>query len=95
MVGILVCMVGALPNMVGTLPGTVGTSICSVGFYHRYVHGGHTLCHVCLMQDASRTFDAISYSAAISAWEKGGQWEQVLSLLKEMQDASLTFDRIS
>ena len=36
-----------------------------------------------------------NFSAAFSACEKGGQWEQALSLLKEMQDAGVTPDVIS
>ena len=38
------------------------------------------------MQDIDMKLDVISYNAAISACEKGGQWEQAVSLLKEMQD---------
>ena len=47
------------------------------------------------MQDAGVTRDVISYNAAISACEKGGQWQQALSLLSEMQDAGVTRNVIS
>ena len=33
--------------------------------------------------------DVISYSAGISACEKGGQWQQGLALFREMQDVVL------
>merc|ERR1712151_1120289 len=43
----------------------------------------------------SVTRDVISFSAAISACEKGGQWERALSLLEEMRDMSVTRNVIS
>ena len=48
-----------------------------------------------VMQDTGVTRDVISFSAAISACEKGGRWEQALSLLKEMLDAGVALDVIS
>ena len=36
------------------------------------------------------TGNVISYAAAISVYEKGGHWEQALSLLTEMQDEGVT-----
>merc|ERR1719386_239466 len=47
------------------------------------------------MQDAGVTRNVISFSASISACEKGGQWQQALSVLSEMQDAGVTRDVIS
>ena len=37
----------------------------------------------------------ISFSAAISACEKGGQWERALSLLGKMRKAGITSNVIS
>ena len=37
----------------------------------------------------------ISYNAAISACEKGKQWEEALRLLKQMTCRALTHDEIS
>ena len=36
----------------------------------------------------------VSYNAGISACEKGGQWQQSLSLLSEMRDAKMEPDVI-
>ena len=40
------------------------------------------------------TLDVINFSAAISACEKGEQWQRALSLLKEMRLAGATLIRI-
>ena len=37
------------------------------------------------MQEASVTSNVISFSAAISACEKGGQWHQALVVVKQLQ----------
>ena len=47
------------------------------------------------MRRAGLTFDVFSFSAAISACEKGGQWERALSLLDEMRERGVTPDVIS
>merc|ERR1712032_865842 len=39
--------------------------------------------------------DVISYCAGISACEKGGQWPETLSLLREMAEVKLELDVIS
>eukprot|EP00973_Karenia_brevis_P034680 4785837-Karenia_brevis.AAC.1 len=39
--------------------------------------------------------DVISFSAAISACEKGGQWQRVAPLLNEMRSRGLSPDVIS
>ena len=47
------------------------------------------------MQDRKVQPDVISYSAAISACEKGGQWEPALELLQKMQDRKVQPNVIS
>jgi len=47
------------------------------------------------MQNKKIAPDTISYSAAISACEKGGQWQQALGLLQEMELAFLLPNDIS
>eukprot|EP00959_Pyramimonas_sp_CCMP1952_P265000 5541301-Pyramimonas_sp.AAC.1 len=47
------------------------------------------------MPDAKLETDHISYSAAISACEKGRQWQGALSLLSEMWEAKLVPTLIS
>ena len=42
-------------------------------------------------QEAGVTRNVISFHAAISACEEGGQWQQALSLLAEMQDAGAKY----
>ena len=41
------------------------------------------------------TPDVITWSAAITAWEKGRQWEEVAGLLQEMMHHLLTQDVVS
>ncbi len=47
------------------------------------------------MQQRRLEPDVIRYNAAISAYEKGGQWEKALQLLDEMQQRRLEPDVIS
>ena len=42
------------------------------------------------MCKAGVTMDVISFSAAISACEKGGQWQRALSLLEDMCKEGVT-----
>ena len=39
--------------------------------------------------------DTITYSAAISACEKGGQWQRALQLLEDMQAKGIPADTIT
>merc|ERR1739841_325877 len=48
-----------------------------------------------MMREADLVPDVISYSAAISACEKGGQWQVALGLLATMQEAALVPNVIS
>ena len=41
------------------------------------------------------TLDVVSFSASISACEKGKQWEGALGLLQEMAHKLLTLDAVS
>ena len=47
------------------------------------------------MQQRSIVADSITYSAAISACEKGQQWITAVSLLREMQQWSIEADVIT
>ena len=47
------------------------------------------------MRAAGLTPNAISYSAAISACEKGQQWQRALELLEEMKAAGVAPNVIS
>ena len=47
------------------------------------------------MRDSGMTANVISFSAAISACEKGEQWEQALALLHKMHETSRASNVIS
>jgi pentatricopeptide repeat domain-containing protein 1 len=47
------------------------------------------------MRNARISPTVISYNAAVSACEKGGQWQQALFLLQTMPKANLRIDVIS
>merc|ERR1712216_454902 len=47
------------------------------------------------MQNAGMNPNMISFNAAISACEKGDQWERTLSLLEELRKAGVTLGIIS
>ena len=47
------------------------------------------------MRKAGVTRNVISFNAAISACEKGGQWQRALSLLDDMCKAGVTMNVIS
>ena len=42
------------------------------------------------MRETEAIADVMNFSAAISACEKGGQWEQALELLPKMHDTGTT-----
>ena len=47
------------------------------------------------MSDRRLESDIVSYSASISASEKGSQWVQALALLREMSDQTLESDAVT
>ena len=47
------------------------------------------------MRRIGGTPDVISFSAAVSACEKGGQWERALSIFDQMRNAGVMPDMIS
>ncbi|CAK0891922.1 unnamed protein product [Prorocentrum cordatum] len=47
------------------------------------------------MRDSNVELDVIIYSAGISAFEKGGEWQRALSLLSEMREAKVEPNVIS
>ena len=48
-----------------------------------------------MMRGTSMNTDMISFSATISAWEKGGQYEQALALFDEMRETRMAANLFS
>ena len=59
------------------------------------MHWNAALRLLCEMFDRRLESDVVSYSASISASEKGSQWAQALALLREMSDRRLEPDVVS
>ena len=45
------------------------------------------------MHGGSMIANVVSFSAAISAYEKGNQWEQALTLLRKMREKDMSLTR--